>query len=230
MKNYKLYIAIMFLILVVGGFLLLFYYNYNDKPDEIIINGNKNNKSEVEKDTSKEEIEEKEEVYYYVDIKGAINNPNVYKVLKDSRIIDVINMAGGLREDADTSIINLSKKVTDEMFIVIYTKDELQKYKEQTISTEEIKKKIEEEIVVVDRNNDAEVISEEKKENDNKFVNINTASKEELLTISGIGESKAESIIKYREENGNFKAIDDIKNVSGIGDSLFEKIKEFITV
>ena len=70
----------------------------------------------------------------------------------------------------------------------------------------------------------------EDNEEENKLVNINTASKEELLTITGIGDSKAEAIISYREENGDFKAIEDIKNVSGIGDSLFEKIKEFITV
>ena len=137
-------------------------------------------------------------------------------------------MAGGLKEDADTSIINLSKKVTDEMFIVIYTKDEIKKYKEQTISTEEIQKKIEEEILVIDKNNDAEVIHEEN--NDSNLVNINTATKEELLKISGIGDSKADSIIKYRKENGNFKLIEDIKNVSGIGEALFEKIKEYITV
>lgn len=228
MKNYKLYIGIVFLIFVVGGLLILFYYNYNDKPDEIIINGNKNNKSEIKKDINKKE--EKEEIYYYVDIKGAINNPNVYKVLKESRIIDVINMAGGLREDADTSIINLSKKITDEMFIVIYTKDELQKYKEQTISTEEIKKKIDEDILSVDKNNDAEETHEENKKEDTKLVNINTASKEELLTINGIGESKAESIIKYREENGEFKAIEEIENVPGIGEALFEKVKEYITL
>ena len=78
---------------------------------------------------------------YYVDIKGAVNNEGVYKLKEGSRVIDVINESGGLKENADTSIINLSKKIKDEMFIIIYTKEEVQKYKEQTISTKEINKK-----------------------------------------------------------------------------------------
>ena len=145
-------------------------------------------------------------------------------------MIDVINLAGGLKENADTSIINLSKKVEDEMFIFIYTFEELQKYKEEKILISDIKKEIENDSII-DENNNAlqqEIITNENVEN--KLININTATKEEFLTINGIGDAKAESIIKYREENGNFKTIDDIKNVSGIGDSLFESIKEYITV
>ena len=89
-------------------------------------------------------IEKKEDVNsIYVDIKGAVKNPGVYEINKDSRIIDVIKKAGDLRKDADTSVINLSKKVKDEMFIVIYTKEEIESYKEKMIpSTKIIKEKL----------------------------------------------------------------------------------------
>lgn len=139
--------------------------------------------------------------------------------IKNSVVIDVIEIAGGLIEGADTSMINLAKIVSDEMTIIIYSNEEvLEKYKE--------------EICVCDCpeiTNDA-CIDNENVSTDTELVNINTASKEELMTITGIGESKADTIIKYREENGNFKSIEDIKNVSGIGESLFEKIKDYITV
>lgn len=147
-------------------------------------------------------------------------------------MIDAINVAGGLREDADTSILNLSKKLTDEMYIIIYTKTEIEQYKNKKLNNKEILEKLEEDLFIVDDYNDAKIKTEEV-QSDTKSVikiSINTATKEELLTINGIGESKADSIIKYREENGNFKTIEDIKNVSGIGDSLFEKIKEYITI
>ena len=120
------------------------------------------------------------------------------------------------------------------MFIIIYTKEEIDKYKKDTISTSVINKKLEKDIPKIDENNDANIVttSDNKTSNleENKLININTSTKEELLTLPSIGSSKADSIIKYRQENGNFEKIEDIKNVSGIGDSLFEKIKDYITV
>lgn len=163
----------------------------------------------------------------YVDIKGAVNNPGVYEVDYGSRIIDVIMLAGDLREDADTSIINLSKKVTDEMYIIVYTKDEMAEYKEKLIPAKTIVKEIEKKIICPDSNNDA-CINKTSSNNSSK-ININTASKEELITITGLGEGKASKIIEYRNNN-QFESIEDIKNVSGIGDSLYEKIKDYIEV
>lgn len=231
MKNNKTYLIIVLLIIIFIMCIIVYKYcNDNYVEDVIIKKEEKDNieKEEIVKEVKTENIEEK--IYYFVDIKGAVNNPNVYKVEENSRVIDVINLAGGLKENADISIINLSKKVEDEMFIFIYTVEELQKYKEDKILISDIKKEIENDIII-DENNNAlqqEIITNENVEN--KLININTATKEEFLTINGIGDAKAESIIKYREENGNFKTIDDIKNVSGIGDSLFESIKEYITV
>lgn len=161
------------------------------------------NKVEIEEDeildTSKEEYEDDE--YYYVDIKGCIKNPGVYKLVKGSRVKDVIELAGGLTSDSDTSNINLAKIIEDEMVININS---------------------------INDNSDNNYGMNSN--NLSGLININTASLEQLMSLSGIGESKAKSIISYREENGNFKAIEDITKVSGIGQALYEKIKDYITV
>ena len=176
-------------------------------------------------------IEKKEDVNsIYVDIKGVVKNPGVYEINKDSRIIDVIKKAGDLRKDADTSVINLSKKVKDEMFIVIYTKEEIESYKEKMIPSTKIIKEVEEKIICPDNDNDACVSKGSSNiSNISEVININTASKEELMKLSGIGEGKAKQIIEYRNKNP-FNSIEDIKNVKGIGDSLYEKIKNNIEV
>ena len=175
---------------------------------------------------NKNEIE-KEKKTVYVDIKGAINNPGVYEVDYDSRIIDVIKLAGDLTNEADTSILNLSKKVEDEMYIIIYTKDEMKEYKEKLIPTKTIIKEVEKKIVCPDENNAACLSYDTKSVSDK--ININTASKEELESLPNIGSSKSSSIIEYREKN-KFNSIEDIKNVNGIGESLYEKIKDNIEI
>ena len=145
---------------------------------------------------------------------------------ESSRVIDVIEAANGLTSDADTSVINLSKIIEDEMVIIIYSKKEVSDFKK----TKEIEKQVEEKCIQKDENalkNDA-CISNEKTEIKGK-ININTATKEELMTLSGIGESKANDIIKYREKK-KFESIEELKEISGIGESLFAKIKENITV
>ena len=152
-----------------------------------------------------------------VDIKGMVNNPGVYEVDSDSRINDVIALAGGLKEGADTSNINLAKIVSDEMTIIVY-------------STEEVLEKFKQEVCICNCPyivNDACIGVDN---NDNNLININTASIEELTTLTGIGDVKAEAIIKYRNEVGKFKTKEEILNVDGIGESLFEKIKDDITV
>ena len=166
---------------------------------------------------------------YSIDIKGAINNPGVYHVDSNLTVNDVINIAGGLTKEADTSVINLAKKITDEMVIIIYTKEEVKK--SNIVDT--VIKVVEKECVCPNIQNDGCLNTEIKDNitnNENSgLVNINTATKEELLTIKGIGESKAENIIKYRETNGNFKKVEDIKNVEGIGDTIYETIKIYLT-
>ena len=173
----------------------------------------------------------------FVDIKGAVNAPGVYELEEGKRIIDVINLAGGLSDNANTINLNLSKKLTDEMYVVVYTKNEIAEYKKNNGNTNEIIC-ASNECVCPDTNNDA-CISQGGSKNsasnnasdgiDGK-VSINTAGLDELMKLSGIGESKANAIISYRQENGSFKTIEEIKNVSGIGDAVFEKIKDDITI
>ena len=229
-KDYLKYIIPIVTLLLIGGVVTLYYFNFNKKEQkEIVIKDEIN----LEKEESKKE-EIVEDRFFYIDIKGQVNNPGVYKLKENSRIIDVINEAGGLTDNADTSIINLSKKIKDEMFIIIYSKEEIEKYKQDTISTKKINEKLNKEILVIDENNDANINDynekQQEKNDENTIININTANKEEFLLLNGIGEGKADAIISYRDENGYFNSIDEIKNVSGIGEALFEKIKDNITV
>ena len=176
-------------------------------------------------------IEKKEETpketKVLVDVKGEINTPGVYELTTNNTVMDSINKAGGLTKQSDTSNINLSKKLEDEMVIIVYSKSEIRKMEEEPkieclpcnnacITEEDEKAKLD--------NNETEEAKTTGK------VNINTADETQLQTLDGIGESKAKAIIEYRNKNGNFKTTEDIKNVSGIGDSVYEKIKDNITV
>lgn len=174
---------------------------------------------------------------FYIDIKGAIKTPGVYEIKEGQKVIDAVQLAGGFTENADSSMINLAKQVTNEMVIIIYTKEEVKKAQEK----DSIAKTIDNQCICPTIKNDACLIKEETKTNKNKTsekqptqtsekININTASLEELQTITGIGESKAKAIIEYREEHGNFQSIEEIKEVSGIGESLYEKVKNSITI
>ncbi len=181
-------------------------------------------------ETNSIEKKEVQETTFKVDIKGEINKPGIYSLKEGSRVIDVIEEAGGLTNQADTSVINLSKKIEDEMVIIIYSKKEVSNFKK----TKELETEVQNKCIQPDTNalkNDACI--KDKNENTKSSVstkiNINTASLEELMTLPGIGEAKAKDIIKYREKQ-KFKTIEDIKEVQGIGDSLFAKIKENITV
>lgn len=213
---------ILIIISIIVG-LSIFYYQKNNKKEKKkeIVEIEENDELKVkEKDKNKEV-----EIEYKVDIKGAVNLPGIYSMKSTSRVIDVINEAGGLTDLADTSVINLSKKIIDEMVIIIYTKEQVANF----TKVKETEKIIQDKCNQVDENslkNDACIKTEEI----TSKVSINNSPKEVLMTLQGIGESKANDIIKYREENGPFNSIEDIKNVPGIGDNLFAQIKEDITL
>ena len=176
----------------------------------------------------KESLEKQvEEEIYKVDIKGEIISPGIYSLKKDSRIIDVIGEAGGLTENADTSVINLSKKIVDEMVIIIYSKEQVQDFKK----TKEIEKQVIEKCQKETEDslsNDACITTNETITNSK--ISINNASLEELQSLPGIGSKKAQDIIDYRNQNGPFQAIEDLLKIPGIGDNLFAQIKENITL
>ncbi len=224
-KRYWKYLVFVLAILIVVVFGYFFYQKNNTVSTPIV----------KKLSLSKQENDSKT---VFVDVKGAVNAPGVYELDDGKRVIDAINLAGGLTDVADTINLNLSKKLKDEMFIIVYTKDEIYNYKNNDEKNKEITC-ASFECVCPDSKNDACIENESKKEDDandseekvaSEKISINTASKEELMTLSGIGEVKAAAIIKYREDNNGFSNIEDVKNVSGIGDALYEKIKDNITL
>lgn len=213
----KIFLILLGISILLSGAIFILYKNNQSKNEEVIDIFKDKEEVKEEEEEQKEDSEDKKII---VDIKGMVASPGVYEVSSTARVNDVITMAGGLLDGADTSLINLAKIVVDEMTIIVYSK-------------EEVTEKLKEEICVCECpliTNDACINDSLSSVKEGTLININTATKEELMTISGIGEAKADDIIKYRESNGNFKSIDEIKNVSGIGDSLFEKIKDYITV
>ena len=213
------------LLSVIGG--VIFYklsFSSSNEEDDIVLNTKKETKDE------KIEEEEYEDIYYQVDIKGEVNTPGIYTVKKDSRVIDVIRLAGDLTENADTSVLNLSKKVTDEMVIIIYSYDEVANF---TLTKEKEKQEQEACLNYSEITNDACIKDESEIVSDSTIsskISLNTATIEELMTLPGIGEAKAKAIISYRDEVGSFKNIEELKEVEGIGDTLFDQIKENITI
>lgn len=138
-----------------------------------------------------------------VEIKGEVNKPDVYEIDEGSIIRDLIDKAGGLTSDANINNINRAEKLKNNQLIVIPNKNDINTDENKNVSTG---------------------VSSD------GLININNANLEELQKINGIGEVKAQSIIDYREKNGGFKSIEDIKNVDGIGSKTFEKIKEKICI
>lgn len=178
--------------------------------------------SSIKKSSSPEETT----VEYKIDIKGEVINPGIYTMKSSSRIIDCIEKAGGLTENANTTVINLSKKITDEMVIIIYSNAEVANFKETKKQEEQVQEKCRQKDET-SLKNDACITTENK--NNTSLISINNATIGELSKLSGIGEAKAKQIIEYRTQNGPFKTIEDIKQVPGIGESIFAQIKDYIT-
>jgi competence protein ComEA len=145
-----------------------------------------------------------------VDVKGAIKYPGVYTLEEGQRIVEAIEMAGGYTENANATLINHAQKLQDEMVIYIPkigeeltgTMGELIQYAENSGSSGNV--------------------------NNSGKINLNKASESELTQLPGIGPSKASAIIKHRTEQGQFHSIEELKNVTGIGDKTFEQLKDLI--
>ncbi len=172
--------------------------------------------SEEQDNQNKENVEKEQEEMMVVHIAGEVKKPGIVKTKEGARIADIIEEAGGLTENANITNINLAYIIEDGQKITIPSKNQkVEAKQEEYIQTE----------------NEQGIINEEQGiSNKNQVLNINRATKEELQTLQGIGESTAEKIITYRKENGNFKQIEDIKNVPGIGDAKYENIKDKISV
>lgn len=178
--------------------------------------------------TSTTSVVKEESTKLYFDIKGSVKKPGVYEFTQGDKIIDAINKAGGLTKNATTNNLNLSKKLTNEMVIYVFSKNELT----TTKAYEPVSNASECKCETIEINNCVDKNTTNESNNDTVLakININTDNKEKLMTISGIGSSKADAIIEYRTKNGNFKTTEDIMNVSGISKTIYDKIKDIITV
>lgn len=173
-----------------------------------------------------EKIKDKEvnnELKKYVDIKGAILNPGVYELEINTRVIDIINKAGGLLENANTKNINLAYSLNDQDVIIIPTFEEVEKEIIHSLDNDATIKK---ENNINNKNNS----NQEDNSNEDIILDLNTCTLEELANVPGIGNKKAEEIIKYRDTNNGFKNVEELKEINGIGDKTFEKIKSYFKV
>lgn len=157
------------------------------------------------KATTETQAEQTTKELVIVYVCGAVNKPGVYALSKESRLLEAIEAAGGFAEDAWQDGINLARVIVDAEQIYVPNEEE----------------RISGQIPVGDSNQNT---------NGETKLNLNTATKEQLMELPGIGEAKAESILKYRQEQGKFTSPEDIMNITGIKEALFNKIKDFITV
>ena len=209
-KKQKTIILIIEIIVAIG--MIYFIYNKNqirsdiDLESEILISNTSENKTNVEL----------QEDLVVIHITGSVKNPGIVKLKDGSRIEDAIEAAGGLTENADITNVNLAYVLDDGVKIRIPS-------------------------ITDEKNGDEQILEEGSGENiieetnmtlgaSTKEVNINKATETELQSLPGIGASLASRIIEYRNQNGKFSKIEDIKNVNGIGDSKYDNIKDFITV
>ncbi len=218
----SLSILILSIIFLVAGYMI--NHNKEEEYKEVFLDeqqyfqsqnskGNGENENTENKDSNKKDSENQENINdnkIVVDIKGAVKAPKEYELKAGSRVRDLIEIAGGLTPEADEEKIYFSKILEDEQCIKIY--------------------KIGEEVL------DSEIEVEEQQEKDTGAVdskgkiNINKATVDELMTIPGIGQVKAQSIVDYRNENGKFNSVDELTNITGIGVKTLEKLRDKVDI
>lgn len=186
------------------------------------------NKDLEQADASKEETVSKDEICVYVC--GAVDSPGVYRLSGDVRMTDAIDAAGGMNEDAGAQYLNLASRVSDGAKIYVPTTEEVEEafaeggggaYSVVTVTADGITSLTD---------GESGQSPDSGSSDQSGLININTAGKEELMTLPGIGESKAEKIIAYRDENGGFSQTEDLMLISGIKEGLFNKVKDYICV
>ena len=201
-KEYKIIVICASLGMVLGGFFFLKPVAQTPaKESNLQTEVTTVSKDEKEDKNQKEEVVEQDLIT--VDVKGAVKSPGIYDLPVGSRINDAVQKAGGLTDNADSKSINLAQRISDEALVYVPTKEE-------TTSQE--------------------AHSNASNTKENKKVNLNKASVEELKQVKGLGAKRAQDIIDHRESNGKFKSVDELKKVSGIGAKTIEKLKEYVTV
>lgn len=209
-KQYKLALVIALIGVVIAGFMMLQREQKQENNIQQLMEQtsySSSSKTEKSKQRSENDQGDKSEEMVTVDVKGAVKKPGVYQLKSSSRVHDALLKAGGMTDEADLKSINQAQKLVDEAVVYVA--------------------KVGENVVDVTTNTNASTATSQAKSG---LVNLNTATEADFQTISGIGQKRAQDIIAYREANGKFKSVDDLKNVTGIGAKTLEKLKEYVTV
>lgn len=195
-----------FTVVIITAFLVLMFFSLScgKKDEEIFLHSQEEfSESNSKAEENMKEITEASEETLYVYICGAVLNPGIYEMKPGNRIADVLDKAGGFTKEACKTYVNLAKRVADEEKIFIPKMDEISDLSDEIHYNEN---------------------------QGNKKINLNTADVKELKSLSGIGDSKANAIIEYRETHGKYNKIEDIMKISGIKEAMFQKIKDRISV
>ncbi|QHW37087.1 competence protein ComEA [Staphylococcus ursi] len=211
-KQYKIQTAVVIAFLIaIGGWLVFNTGEEDASKDALAMQQTQPIEAHQAKSKSKDKKEQKEQAFQkiVVDIKGAVKNPNTYEMQSDDRMKQLLDKAEPLKT-ADLSRVNLAEKLTDQKMIYIPTHGEAVPSNPGHATQQD--------------HSSAGSTSQ------NISVNLNTADEKELTQIPGIGPSKAQTIIKHREENGPFQSVENLKDVKGIGEKTFEKLKDYLTV
>ncbi len=230
-KKQKILIVLIAAIISIG--IIAIIYNKNQTNENIQLDDEILVSNTTKQNQTKDEEEENKKIF--VHITGGVKNPGVVELNEGSRIEDAIEASGGLTDEADISKVNLAYMLEDGVKIKIpiikYIDDDYDEYNDYSEYDSNDDEKIEEDEEIFQKENGEGIIeNEDIKQKESKLININKATQEELQILPGIGASIAVRIVEYREQNGKFKYIEDLKNVSGIGENKFENIKNLITV
>lgn len=213
-------VLVLSVVFLVGGY---FVNKRNEEAYKSIYTNNSNDSIFLEDNSSKKASQENNEKApqdktealkevatnkkIIVDIKGAVKDPKEYELLEGARVRDLINKAGGITEEADENLIHFSKVLRDQECIIVYKIGEAPKN----------------DIANIANQSSGSAVKSEK-------INLNSATMEQLLTLYGIGEVKAKSIIEYREKSGGFKSIEELSNIDGIGSKTLDKLRDKVDI
>lgn len=167
--------------------------------------------SEIKEEPEPEAVPEEKKAFVYVHVCGAVKNPGVYELPEGSRVFEAVQAAGGFTQEAQQAYVNQAQEVLDGDMLVIPTLEQAENLAGYGLLNEGM-------------------TAQETDADKNGLVNLNTAQKEELCTLPGIGEAKAEAILAYREKKGSFTAKEELKNIEGIKDGVYLKIEDKIYV
>ncbi|SEQ53804.1 competence protein ComEA [Ignavigranum ruoffiae] len=201
-------------LLILLGLVLVVYLQPNQSDDQLtLVSENLAESSTEENQTNSEQIETSNQSLIFVDLQGEVERPGVYQLELGSRMVDLLEKAGGLTQEAYDRNINRAMVLEDQMSVYIENIHEIDQ--QDAINIEAIVRPED---------------PDKKEDNSSALVNINLAEVEELQTLNGIGPAKAQAIVSFREKNGAFESIESIKEVPGIGPKIFENIEAMIVV